>query len=154
MPVVNAGILFIWAAIVCGSIREGTGYAAKRLLMMSRDSISTLAPEHYLNNVYSTGLKSTIHDEYLEAKKEDKHSVLKQVLGTVVLLYKLSFHRLRIDNENENENDPKAGQDHFQATPGHTKPLSSAGSSLSNTRVVRLAARSKKREFDGLYMLR
>jgi hypothetical protein len=85
--VVNASGLFIWAATACRFIREGRGYAAKRLLMMLDGSTSTLAPEHHLNNVYTTVLKSTIHDEYLEAEKEDRYSVLKQVLGTIVLLY-------------------------------------------------------------------
>ena len=55
--------------------------------MMLEGSTITLAPEHHLNNVYMTVLKSTIHEEYLEEEKEDRYSVLKQVLGTVVLLY-------------------------------------------------------------------
>ena len=55
--------------------------------MMLEGSTSTLAPEHHLNNIYTTVLKSTTHQEYLEAEKEDRYSVLKLVLGTTVLLY-------------------------------------------------------------------
>ncbi|KAH6667462.1 vegetative incompatibility protein HET-E-1 [Halenospora varia] len=85
--VINASGLFIWAATACRFIREGRVYAAKRLLMMLEGSTSTLAAEQHLNNVYTTVLKSTIHEEYLETEKEDRYLVLKQVLGTVVLLY-------------------------------------------------------------------
>jgi hypothetical protein len=55
--------------------------------MMLEGSISTLAPERHLNSVYTTVLKNTIHEEYMEAEKEDRYSVLKQVLGTIVLLF-------------------------------------------------------------------
>jgi hypothetical protein len=55
--------------------------------MMLEGSTPTLAPEHHLNNVYTTVLKSTIHKKYLESEKENRYSVLKQVLGTIVLLY-------------------------------------------------------------------
>jgi hypothetical protein len=85
--VLIASGLFIWAATACRFIREGRYYAAKRLSMMLEGSTFTLAPEHHLNNVYMTVLKTTIHEEYLEEEKEDRYSVLKQVLGTVVLLY-------------------------------------------------------------------
>ena len=85
--VLNASGLFIWAATACRFIREGRGYAAKRLLMILEGSTSTLGPEHHLNNVYMTVLKSAIHEEYLETEKEDRYSVLKHVLGTIVLLY-------------------------------------------------------------------
>jgi hypothetical protein len=85
--VVNASGLFIWAATACRFIREGREYAAKRLSMMLEGNTSTLGPEHHLNNIYMTILKSTIHEEYLESEKEDRCSVLNQVLGTIVLLY-------------------------------------------------------------------
>jgi NACHT domain len=85
--VVNASGLFIWAATACRFIREGREYAAKRLLMMLEGNTSTLGPEHHLNNIYMTVLESTIHEEYLEVEKEDRYLVLKQVLGTIVLLF-------------------------------------------------------------------
>jgi hypothetical protein len=85
--VINASGLFIWAATAWRFIREGREYAGKRLLMMLEGSISALGPEHHLNNIYTIVLKSTIHKEYLEAEKEDRYSVLKQVLGTIVLLF-------------------------------------------------------------------
>jgi hypothetical protein len=55
--------------------------------MMLAGSTSTLAPEKHLNNVYMTVLKNTVHEEYLEEEKEDIYSVVKQILGTLVLLY-------------------------------------------------------------------
>jgi hypothetical protein len=85
--VANASGLFIWAATACRFIREGRPYATKRLSMMLEGSTFTLAPEHHLNNVYMTVLKSTIHEEYLKEEKEDRYSVLKQVLGTLAILY-------------------------------------------------------------------
>ena len=85
--VVNASGLFIWAATACRFIREGREYAAKRLWMILEGSTSNLAPEHHLNTIYITVLKSTIHEAYLEIEKEDRYSVLKQILSTIVLLY-------------------------------------------------------------------
>jgi hypothetical protein len=62
---------------------------------MLSSSISILGPERNLNNFYMIVLKSTIHEDYLEEEKENKYAVLKQVLGTVVLLYsRLSVNSL------------------------------------------------------------
>ena len=55
--------------------------------MMLEGSTLTRTPEHHLNDVYIKVLKSTIHKEDLEEDKEDTYSMLKQVLGTIVLLY-------------------------------------------------------------------
>ncbi|KAH8594887.1 putative WD-repeat protein [Bisporella sp. PMI_857] len=85
--VINASGLFIWAATAYRFINEGRHRAAKRLSMMLKGSTSTRTPEHHLNDVYLKVLKSTIHEEDLEEDKEDTYSMLKQVLGTIVLLY-------------------------------------------------------------------
>jgi hypothetical protein len=85
--VINASGLFIWAATAYRFIYEGRHRAAKRLSMMLESSTSTRTPEHHLNDVYIKVLKSTIHEEDLEEDKEDTYSMLKQVLGTIVLLY-------------------------------------------------------------------
>jgi hypothetical protein len=85
--VLNANGLFIWAATACRFIREGRWYAAERLSMTLAGSTSTLAPEHHLNNVYMTVLKGTVYEEYLEEEKQAMYSLLKQVLGTIVVLY-------------------------------------------------------------------
>jgi len=55
--------------------------------MMLEGSTITLALEHYLNSLCITVLKSTIREEYLEEEKEDRYLVLKQVLGTLAILY-------------------------------------------------------------------
>jgi hypothetical protein len=59
----------------------------KRLSIILEGKTFTLAPEQDLNNVYTTVLKNSIHEKHLEKKKKDRYSVLKRVLGTVVLLY-------------------------------------------------------------------
>jgi hypothetical protein len=85
--VLNASGLFIWAATACRFIREGRRYAAKRLSMMLDGSTYASAPEHQLNKIYITVLKTSVRDEYLEAEKEDMYALLRQVLGTIVALY-------------------------------------------------------------------
>jgi hypothetical protein len=85
--VINASGLFIWAATAYRFIHEGRHRAARRLSMMLEGSTLTRTPEHHLNDVYIKVLKSTIHKEDLEEDKEDTYSMLKQVLGTIVLLY-------------------------------------------------------------------
>jgi hypothetical protein len=85
--VLNASGLFIWAATACRFIREGRGYAEKRLSMIINSSISTSAPEQHLDKIYITVLKNTIHQEYLEEEKQDMYSSLRQILGTIVALY-------------------------------------------------------------------
>ena len=85
--VINASGLFIWAATAYRFIFEGRHRAAKRLSMMLESSTSTRTPEHHLNDVYIRVLRSTIHEEDLEEDKEDTYEILKQVLGTIVLLY-------------------------------------------------------------------
>jgi hypothetical protein len=85
--VLNASGLFIWAATACRFIREGRGYAEKRLSMIINSSISTLALDQHLNNIYIAVLKNAIHQEYLEEEKQDMYLLLKQVLGTIVALY-------------------------------------------------------------------
>jgi hypothetical protein len=85
--VINASGLFIWAATAYRFIYDGRNRAAKRLSMMLEGSTSNRTPEHHLNDVYIKVLKSTIHKEDLEEDKEDTYSMLKQVLGTIILLY-------------------------------------------------------------------
>lgn len=85
--VINASGLFIWAATAYRFIYDGRHRAAKRLSRMLEGSTSTRTPEHHLNDVYIKVLKSTIHEEDLEEDKEDTYSMLKQVLGTIILLY-------------------------------------------------------------------
>jgi hypothetical protein len=85
--VLNASGLFIWAATACRFIREGRGYAVKRLSMMLDGITFTSAPEHQLNKIYITVLKTSVRDEYLEEEKQDMYLLLRQVLGTIVALY-------------------------------------------------------------------
>ena len=85
--VLNASGLLIWAATACRFIREGRGFAAKRLSMILDGGTSTSAAEQQLNKVYLTVLKNSVPREYLEEEKQEMYLLLKQVLGTIVALY-------------------------------------------------------------------
>jgi hypothetical protein len=76
--VVNASGLFIWAA-------RGKWVRSEEAVDDARGQY--VYSSIRIPSVYTTVLKSTIREEYLEEEKEDKYSVLKQVLGTVALLY-------------------------------------------------------------------
>jgi hypothetical protein len=55
--------------------------------MIITGSIPTSAPEQHLGKIYTTVLKNTIHQEYLEEEKQDIYLLLRQILGTIVALY-------------------------------------------------------------------
>src|SRR6202012_2533138 len=47
---------------------------------------SSTAPEAHLSNIYITVLKNSIYSTYTEQEKEKLYSILRQVLGSVVIL--------------------------------------------------------------------
>jgi NACHT domain len=80
--------LFIWAATACRFIREGKRFARKRLDTILKGSSSTITvPEKYLNEIYLTVLKHSISSEYLDEEKEEVYDILKQTLGSIVVLF-------------------------------------------------------------------
>jgi hypothetical protein len=82
----KASGLFIWAATACRFIREGRRFAVKRLDMMLQGDMSTIAPERHLNEIYITVLENSVYQDYTEQEKEDANKILREVLGSIVLL--------------------------------------------------------------------
>jgi hypothetical protein len=88
--------LFIWAATACRFIREGKRFAAKRLdtILQGSDSTPT-APEKHLDEIYTTVLKQSITPGYTDKEKEELYCMLKQILGSIVILFSpLSIYSL------------------------------------------------------------
>ncbi|PMD32012.1 hypothetical protein L207DRAFT_590884 [Hyaloscypha variabilis F] len=83
----RASGLFIWAATACRFIRQGKRFAPKRLetIVSSSDSSST-APEKHLNQIYITVLKQSVSDEYTDEEKKDLCRMLREILGSIVIL--------------------------------------------------------------------
>jgi hypothetical protein len=80
--------LFIWAATACRFIREGKRFARKRLDTILKGSSSTItAPEKHLNDIYLTVLRHSISLGYSDEEKEEVYDILKQTLGSIVVLF-------------------------------------------------------------------
>jgi hypothetical protein len=79
--------LFIWAATACRFVREGKRFAAKRLdtILNGSDSAPT-APEKHLDEIYTTVLKQSVAPEYSNEEKEELYCMLRQILGSIVIL--------------------------------------------------------------------
>jgi hypothetical protein len=96
----GASGLFIWAATACRFIDQGKRFAAKRLttILNSSSIVSIMSKEHpekHLNNIYITVLEHSISPDYMDEEKEELFSMLRHVLGSiVVLLSPLSTHSL------------------------------------------------------------
>jgi hypothetical protein len=92
----NASGLFIWAATACRFIREGKQFAATRLDTILKSSGTAInAPEQHLNEIYITVLKHSISPSYMEEEKRKLYSMLRNVLGSIVILLSpLSAHSL------------------------------------------------------------
>jgi hypothetical protein len=80
--------LFIWASTACRFIREGKGYARRRLDTILKGSSSAItAPEKYLNKIYLTILRHSIPSEFSDdEEKEEVYNMLKHTLGSLVVL--------------------------------------------------------------------
>jgi hypothetical protein len=94
--VYNACGLFIWAATACRFIREGKRFAARRLntILMGSGSAVT-EPEKHLDEIYTTVLYHSVYREYTEEEKKESYRMLRQILGSIVILFApLSVHSL------------------------------------------------------------
>jgi hypothetical protein len=86
----SASGLFIWAATACRFIREGRRFAARRLDAILKGSRSTVtAPEKHLNEIYITVLKHSVPTEYTDEEKEESYRMLRQILGSIAVLFSL-----------------------------------------------------------------
>jgi hypothetical protein len=79
--------LFIWASTACRFIREGKRFGAKRLDTILHSSGSAItAPEKHLDEIYTTVLKHSVAPEYTDDEKEELYRMLRQILGSIVIL--------------------------------------------------------------------
>jgi len=91
--------LFIWAATACHFIREGKRFAAKRLDTILKGSGGTVTkPEEHLDKIYTTVLGHSVSSAYTDEEKEESYYMLRQILGSIVILFSplstQSLHKL------------------------------------------------------------
>jgi len=80
--------LFIWAATACRFVREGKRFAVKRLdTILKGSSSAVIAPEKHLDEIYTTVLKHFISSDYTDEEKEESYSMLRQILGSIAILF-------------------------------------------------------------------
>jgi hypothetical protein len=84
--VLNACGLFIWAATAYRFIHDGREFAERRLSLILQGDTSATTPEHHLNEIYLTVLKTSIRHSYDNFEKECKLSRLRKVLGSIITL--------------------------------------------------------------------
>jgi hypothetical protein len=83
----KASGLFIWAATACRFIREGRRFVPRRLDMILEGDRSVAVPENHLSKIYLTVLKNSIHEYYTEQEREDIHNTIREILGSIVILF-------------------------------------------------------------------
>jgi hypothetical protein len=83
----NASGLFIWAATACRFIREGKRFATERLSIILQSGGSVTAPEKHLDEIYLTVLTHSMHPTYTDEEKKKLYSMLRYVLGSLVVLF-------------------------------------------------------------------
>jgi hypothetical protein len=84
----TASGLFIWAATACRFIREGKRFAAQRLdAVLCKRSNPATGPEKHLDQIYITVLKNSVNAGYTDAERAEQCSMLRYVLGSVVVLF-------------------------------------------------------------------
>ena len=79
--------LFIWASTACRFIREGKRLAKRRIEILINDHRSGAGPEKQLDEIYITVLKDSIQQGYNEEEKKELYDMLREVLGSVVILF-------------------------------------------------------------------
>jgi hypothetical protein len=83
----SASRLFIWAATACRFISDGL-FADERLRTLLLGQTSDAAsPEEHLNNIYVTVLQNSIQVSFSEQEKAMFYSMLRDVLGSIVVLF-------------------------------------------------------------------
>lgn len=81
-----AGSLFIWAATACRYIQEGL-CAGENVQILLGGSTCTTAPEEHLNELYTTVLRSSVHQNYSATEKKALYRMLQRILGSIVVLF-------------------------------------------------------------------
>jgi NACHT domain len=83
----KAAGLFIWAATACRFIYEGRRFTAKRLSLILQGDASVTEPEDALNKIYITLLKNSVGHGYNNQEKDDLYEILREILGSIVILF-------------------------------------------------------------------
>ncbi|KAK3326978.1 WD40-repeat-containing domain protein [Cercophora scortea] len=78
--------LFIWASIACRYIYGGGIFANRRVDVLINGYRSGEGPEKQLDQIYTTVLHGAIQQDYNAEEKKVLYQVLRQVLGSIVVL--------------------------------------------------------------------
>ncbi|KAI0884183.1 vegetative incompatibility protein HET-E-1 [Annulohypoxylon maeteangense] len=78
--------LFIWASTACRFIREGRRLAKSRIKILINGYRSGAGPEKQLDLIYTNVLRNSIQQDYNEKEKEELYGMLREVLGSIVIL--------------------------------------------------------------------
>jgi len=80
--------MFIWAATACRYIREGKRFAATRLNTILKGRPGSVSePEKHLDEIYTTVLSQSVSSEFSDEEKKESYRLLRQVLGTIVIIF-------------------------------------------------------------------
>jgi hypothetical protein len=79
--------LFIWASTACRYIRDGRRLAMKRITKLLNQHIDDAGPERQLDQIYTTVLRDCIQQGYSEEEKTEIYEILREVLGSIVVLF-------------------------------------------------------------------
>lgn len=79
--------LFIWASTACRYIREGRRLAMKRITKLLNQHLKGAGPEKQLDQIYTTVLIDSIQQGYSEEEREEIYQTLREVLGSIVVLF-------------------------------------------------------------------
>ena len=83
----NASGLFIWAATACRFIGEGPFGDERLRTLLDGGNSASATPEEHLNGIYITVLQNSIKPGFTQQDKERFYSMLRYVLGSVVVLF-------------------------------------------------------------------
>lgn len=84
----TASGLFIWAATACRFINEGKRFATKRLnTILNGTGSAVIEPDKHLDDIYTTVLKHSVFAEYTNEEREELYCILRQILGSIVVLF-------------------------------------------------------------------
>jgi WD40 repeat protein len=84
----KAAGLFVWASTACRFISEGKRFAERRLnLILENSHSSVVGPEKHLDEIYIAILKQCISSNYMEEEVQELCLSLRQILGSLVLLF-------------------------------------------------------------------
>lgn len=83
----KAAGLFIWAATASRFIDGGGRLANKRLSLVLQANVPTAKPEEELDKIYTMVLKNSVGEELDQQEKQELYCLLRETLGTIVILF-------------------------------------------------------------------